>query len=112
MTAMILDGKQLAQTMQAELATEVARFTQATGVRRATLSQSCMWCANERSMLNSPLFSRHALKKRAPAQPRSRCADSKAARACALPASKTNPVRPSSTISGMPPARDTAAGTP
>jgi methylenetetrahydrofolate dehydrogenase (NADP+)/methenyltetrahydrofolate cyclohydrolase len=33
MTATILDGKKLAQTMQAELATEVARFTQATGVR-------------------------------------------------------------------------------
>jgi methylenetetrahydrofolate dehydrogenase (NADP+) / methenyltetrahydrofolate cyclohydrolase len=33
MTAMILDGKKLAQTMQAELAGEVARFTQATGVR-------------------------------------------------------------------------------
>jgi methylenetetrahydrofolate dehydrogenase (NADP+)/methenyltetrahydrofolate cyclohydrolase len=33
MTATILDGKKLAQTMQAELATEVARFTQTTGVR-------------------------------------------------------------------------------
>ena len=33
MTAMILDGKKLAQTMQAELAAEVARFTAATGVR-------------------------------------------------------------------------------
>ena len=33
MTATILDGKKLAQTMQAELATEVARFTQSTGVR-------------------------------------------------------------------------------
>src|SRR3954471_11850625 len=33
MTAMILDGKKLAQTMQAELSAEVARFTQATGVR-------------------------------------------------------------------------------
>jgi methylenetetrahydrofolate dehydrogenase (NADP+) / methenyltetrahydrofolate cyclohydrolase len=33
MTAMILDGKKLAQTMQAELADEVARFTRTTGVR-------------------------------------------------------------------------------
>jgi methylenetetrahydrofolate dehydrogenase (NADP+)/methenyltetrahydrofolate cyclohydrolase len=33
MTAILLDGKQLAQTMQAELAAEVAEFTRATGVR-------------------------------------------------------------------------------
>src|SRR5262245_39648602 len=33
MTARILDGKQLAQTMQAELAAEVAAFVRATGVR-------------------------------------------------------------------------------
>jgi methylenetetrahydrofolate dehydrogenase (NADP+)/methenyltetrahydrofolate cyclohydrolase len=33
MTAQILDGKQLAQTMQAELKDEVARFVQQTGVR-------------------------------------------------------------------------------
>src|ERR1043166_2052868 len=33
MTAKLLDGKQLAQTMQAEVATEVAAFVQAHGVR-------------------------------------------------------------------------------